>query len=79
MRVQAQVSFVAAWRGQQYVANAGELIEMPDDADWLRAGLVAAVPAPAEVETATAEVETATAAPEDAERAVSPRRRRVSA
>ena len=72
MRVQAQVSFVAAWRGQEFVANAGELIEMPDDADWLRAGLVTAVPAPAEMEAATA-------APDEAERAVSPRRRRVSA
>lgn len=67
MQVLAIVPFVAMVGGQSVIARAGEIVEMPEGADWVRAGLAT----PVEV----IEVETATAEP-DGERAdVRPRRK----
>lgn len=66
MMVQALVSFVARINGNAMTIPAGQVIAMPDGADWLAAGLVAPVPEP--------EIETAVLAP-DVETATVPRRR----
>lgn len=50
MRVKAVTSFVATIGGVKYRVQAGDELEMPQGADWLGAGFVAAVeekPAPA--------------------------------
>lgn len=39
MQVQAMVSFAAMVNGQSIAVRAGEVVEMPEGADWLRAGL----------------------------------------
>lgn len=43
MRVRALVSFAGSVNGCSYAANRGEIVEMPEGADWLRAGLVQVV------------------------------------
>lgn len=54
MQVFALRSFVAIVNGQAVTVRADEVVDMPDGADWVRAGLVTLV-ASVEVETATAE------------------------
>ncbi len=44
MRVRALASFVARIDGQSVSVRAGQLIDLPAGADWLRAGLVAPAP-----------------------------------
>lgn len=67
MQVLAIVPFAAMVNGQSVVARAGDIVEMPDGADWVRAGLATVVE--------VVEVESATAEP-DGERAdVRPRRK----
>lgn len=56
MLVQAMVSFGAMVNGQMVAVRAGEVVTLPDGADWVKAGL--AIPfvedgAPVEIETAT--------------------------
>lgn len=49
MLVRGVRSFVATEAGKKYRVSMGQILELPLDADWLRAGLVEAVePAPAE-------------------------------
>jgi hypothetical protein len=54
MQVLAVVSFVAMVSGQSVAVRAGDVVEMPDGADWLRAGLATPVEV-AEIESATVE------------------------
>lgn len=71
MQVVALVSFVAMVNGASMPVRVGSVVEMPDGADWLRAGLVALMDAPfPPVETAVAEMP-------GVEKAVS-RKRRIS-
>jgi hypothetical protein len=47
MRVRALTSFVGRVDGRKYIVKAGDVLTLPEGADWLRAGLVeAAEPAP---------------------------------
>lgn len=48
MQVKARISFVSTIDGKKYRVQAGDELELPDGADWLRAGLVTAVKAQAE-------------------------------
>ena len=66
MNVVALVPFAARINGNMLTVEAGQLIDMPADADWLAAGLVAPVPDA---------VETATLAHADVEQAVTRKRR----
>lgn len=54
MQVQAIVGFGAMVKGQLVSVQAGEVVEMPEGADWLQAGLVALLEASPPVETAEA-------------------------
>lgn len=40
MRVHAFKSFVAVVNGRKYRVCEGDVVDMPDGADWIRAGLV---------------------------------------
>ncbi len=56
MLVQAMVSFGAIVNGQMVAVQAGELLTLPDGADWVKAGLVIPFKEdgdPVEIETAT--------------------------
>ena len=46
MQVVALKSFVAVVNGASMPVRDGDVVEMPDGADWLRAGLVALMDAP---------------------------------
>ncbi len=50
MQVLALKSFVSVIDGQVLMARAGQMLEMPEGADWVQAGLVTLAQ---EVETAT--------------------------
>lgn len=43
MKVIVNRSFVSRFNGQTYRPSQGDVVEMPEGADWLRAGLVSAV------------------------------------
>lgn len=71
MRVKALKGFVATIDGTKYRVQEGDELTLPEGADWLQAGLVAAVKA--EAETATVK------APETAvKKTASPRKRKTS-
>ncbi len=50
MMVKALNSFVGSVNGAKYRVAAGDVLELPDGADWLRAGLVEVVAEPEAVE-----------------------------
>jgi hypothetical protein len=69
MLVQALTSFVAlVGGGQSLTVRAGDVVEMPEGADWERAGLVAPVPPVDALETADVKMD-------DLERAVTRKKR----
>ncbi len=46
MKVKALNSFVGTVNGIKYRVAAGDVLDLPDGADWLRAGLVEVEPEP---------------------------------
>lgn len=70
MLVQAEQAFVSIVDGQTLVVRVGQIVEMPDGADWLQAGLVRLVAET--IETAALDVSAG------AEQATTRRRRRTT-
>jgi hypothetical protein len=55
MKVRALTTFGGANKTGRIHVSAGDVFELPDGVDWLKAGLVELVDEPLERETATAE------------------------
>lgn len=46
MKVEVLIGFVSTIQGVKYRAQAGDVLEMPPGADWVKAGLVSPLPSP---------------------------------